>query len=226
MKEKKYNKCLKELKKPKESRNLEDILDYIKTLEPLMSLIQERNEYSEDIINKIIKIMNLQSNKTNDLIIQYGEKGNNFYIILQGTIGIFVPKYTEYYMSEEEFILHLLKLRIYNQNELIIQCLRKNSLIFSIPNERFDDFLFGLKNKKIFIEKKRLISKAEEVYEYLNSEDYINSKNSIKNISPEGYLSQFDVDDDIKKYTEELNDLSELKIEYDDDKRLTKIPVN
>ena len=224
MKEKKYNKCLKELKKPKESRNLEDILDYIKTLEPLMSLIQERNEYSEDIINKIIKIMNLQSNKTNDLIIQYGERGNNFYIILQGTIGIFVPKYTEYYMSEEEFILHLLKLRIYNQNELIIQCLRKNSLIFSIPNERFDDFLFDLKNKKIFIEKKRLISKAEEVYDYLNSEEYINNKNSIKNISPEGYISQFDVDDDIKKYTEELNDLSELKIEYDDDKRLTKIP--
>ena len=126
--------------------------------------------------------MNLQSNKTNDLIIQYGERGNNFYIILQGTIGIFVPKFTEYYMNEEEFILHLLKLRIYNQNELIIQCLRKNSLIFSIPNERFDDFLFDLKNKKIFIEKKRLISKAEEVYDYLNSEEYINNKNSIKNI--------------------------------------------
>ena len=224
MKEKKYNKCLKELKKPKESRNQEVIIDYIKTLEPLMNLIQERNEDSEDIIQKISKIMNLQSNRENDLIIQYGERGNNFYIILQGTIGIFVPKYLEYYMNEEEFILHLLKLRIYNQNELIIQCLRKNSLIFSIPNERFDDFLFDLKHKKIFIEKKRLISKAEEVYDYLNSEEYINNKNSIKNISPEGYISQFDVDDDIKKNTEEINNLYELKIEIEDDKRLTKIP--
>ena len=224
MKEKKYNKCLKELKKPKESRNQEVIIDYIKTLEPLMNLIQERNEDSEDIIQKISKIMNLQSNRENDLIIQYGERGNNFYIILQGTIGIFVPKYLEYYMNEEEFILHLLKLRIYNQNELIIQCLRKNSLIFSIPNERFDDFLFDLKHKKIFIEKKRLISKAEEVYDYLNSEEYINNKNRIKNISPEGYISQFDVDDDIKKNTEEINNLYELKIEIEDDKRLTKIP--
>jgi len=224
MKEKKYNKCLKELKKPKESRNQEVIIDYIKTLEPLMNLIQERNEDSEDIIQKISKIMNLQSNRENDLIIQYGERGNNFYIILQGTIGIFVPKYLEYYMNEEEFFLHLLKLRIYNQNELIIQCLRKNSLIFSIPNERFDDFLFDLKHKKIFIEKKRLISKAEEVYDYLNSEEYINNKNRIKNISPEGYISQFDVDDDIKKNTEEINNLYELKIEIEDDKRLTKIP--
>ena len=217
MKEKKYYKCLKELKKPIENRNQEIIIDYIKTLEPLMNLIQERNEDSEEIINKISKIMNLQSNKINDLIIQYGERGNNFYIILQGTIGIFVPRYLEYYMNEEEFILHLLKLRMYNQNELIIQCLRKNALIFSIQNERFDDFLFDLKNKKIFSEKKRLISKAEEVYDYLNSEEYINNKNGIKNISPEEYISQFDVDDDIKKYTE-------LKIEFDEDKRLIKIP--
>ena len=224
MKEKKYNKCLRELKKPVESRNQDIIIDYIKTLEPLMNLIQERNEFSEDIIHKIAKIMNLQSNITNDLIIQYGERGNNFYIILQGTIGIFVPKYTEYYMNEEEFILHLLKLRIYNQNELIIQCLRKNALIFSIPNERFDDFLFDLKHKKIFIEKKRLISKAEEVYDYLNSDEYINNKNNLKNISPEEYISQFDVDDDVKKNTEELNNLYELKIEFDDDRRLTKIP--
>ena len=217
MKEKKYYKCLKELKKPIENRNQEIIIDYIKTLEPLMNLIQERNEDSEEIINKISKIMNLQSNKINDLIIQYGERGNNFYIILQGTIGIFVPRYLEYYMNEEEFIFHLLKLRMYNQNELIIQCLRKNALIFSIQNERFDDFLFDLKNKKIFSEKKRLISKAEEVYDYLNSEEYINNKNGIKNISPEEYISQFDVDDDIKKYTE-------LKIEFDEDKRLIKIP--
>ena len=224
MKEKKYNKCLNELRKPIETRNQDIIIDYIKTLEPLMNLIQEKNEESEDIIHKISKIMTLQSNKTNDLIIQYGERGNNFYIILQGTIGIFVPKYSEYYMDEEEFILHLLKLRIYNQNELIVQCLRKNALFFSIQSERFDDFLLDLKNKKLFIDKKRLISKAEEVYDYLNSEEYIYNQNRIKNISPEEYISQLDVDDHIKKNTEELNNLMELKIEFDEDKRLTKIP--
>ena len=139
--EEKLEKCIKELKKPIENRDHSFIIDYIKTLESFMNLIQERNEDTEDIIIKISKIMNLQTNITNDLIIQYGERGNFFYIILKGTIAILVPKFTEYYMNEEDFLMHLFKLKRFNQNELIIRCLRQNSLFFSIPNENFDDFL-------------------------------------------------------------------------------------
>ena len=225
------DKCILELKKLIKDRDENIIIDYVKTLEPFMNLIQEQNENSEDIIKKISKIMSYQKNITNDLIIQYGEKGNDFYIILKGTIGIFVPKYTEYYMDEEEFILHLLKLRKYDQNELIIQSLRHNAHIFSIPTERFDDLLYDLENKKIkkgfFIYRKKIINKAREVFKYINSEEYINNKNKVNNILPENYISVLDVDESIKNNTERLKNLIKLKIDFDEkdeDKKLTKIP--
>ena len=226
MQEYKLQKCIQELNKPNKNRNQEIIIDYLKSLVPFMNLVNEKNEYSEEIINKISKIMRYQKNIKNDLIIQYGDKGNDFYIILKGFISILVPKYSIYYMDEEEFILHLLKLRQYNQNELIIQCLRQNALIFSIPTERFDDLLFDLqnKNKKRYFFKKSIIKKAKEVYEYINN--HINNKN-IKNISPEDYIALLEVDEAIKKNTYKLTHLNKLNIDFDkkdEDKKLTKIP--
>ena len=140
--EEKLEKCIKELKKPIENRDHSFIIDYIKTLESFMNLIQERNEDTEDIIIKISKIMNLQTNITNDLIIQYGERGNFFYIILKGTIAILVPKFTEYYMNEEQFIFYLLKLRKNNQRELVNQCIKYNGIHFSYLNDYLMDLVF------------------------------------------------------------------------------------
>ena len=227
MQELKLEKCIKELNKSNKNRNQEIIIDYLKTLVPFMNLVNEKNEYSTEIINKISKIMTYQKNIKNDLIIQYGDKGNDFYIILKGNINILVPKYSLYYMDEEEFILHLLKLRKYNQNELIIQCLRCNALIFAIPTERLDDLILDLQKKKsnYYLYKKTIINKAKEVYEYINKKE--NSNKNIKNISPEDYIALFEVDESIKKNTSKLIHLSNLKIEFDkkdEDKKLTKIP--
>ena len=159
-------KCILELKKLSKDRDENIIADYMKRLESFMILIQEKSDNGDEILKKISKIITHQKNKKNDLIIQYGEKGDDFYIILRGTIGIFVPKYKEYYMDEEEFILHLLKLRKYNQNELIIQCLKQNAHIFSIHNENFDELLNELngnkKHKKgIFFHRKKILIKAK-----------------------------------------------------------------
>ena len=227
MQELKLEKCIKELNKSNKNRNQEIIIDYLKTLVPFMNLVNEKNEYSTEIINKISKIMTYQKNIKNDLIIQYGDKGNDFYIILKGNINILVPKYSLYYMDEEEFILHLLKLRKYNQNELIIQCLRCNALNFAIPTERLDDLILDLQKKKsnYYLYKKTIINKAKEVYEYINKKE--NSNKNIKNISPEDYIALFEVDESIKKNTSKLIHLSNLKIEFDkkdEDKKLTKIP--
>jgi len=231
MKEIKLEKCIQELNKQSKYRDQTIITEYIKTLEPFMNLIEEKSEDSEEIIKKISKIMSYQNNKTNDLIIKYGEKGNNFYIILKGVIGILVPKNNEYYMDEEDFIMHLLKLRRYNENELINQCLRQNALIFSLPTENLDELLYDFKKKKIkkgfFTKKKKVINKIKEVYNYINSEQYINDKKNIKNITPENYISLIEVDENIKKNTEKLHYLNQLNIEFDtkdEDKKLTKIP--
>jgi len=227
MKEKKLEKCIEELKKPSQNRDQGIIIDYIKTLETFMNLIHEQVEDNVEVIKKISKIITYKKNNTNDLIIQYGDKGDDFYIILKGTIGILVPKYFEYYMDEEDFIMHLIKLRKYNQNELIIQCLRQNSLSFSIPTEKFEDLLNDINKKKLFSTRKSILKGTKELYKYLKSEEYYNFCEKTINISPEDYISLLEVNETVKNNTERLKYLQKLKIpvdKKDEDKKLAKIP--
>ena len=227
MKEKKLEQCIEELKKPSQNRDQGIIIDYIKTLETFMNLIHEQVEDNVEVIKKISKIITYKKNNTNDLIIQYGDKGDDFYIILKGAIGILVPKYFEYYMDEEDFIMHLIKLRKYNQNELIIQCLRQNSLTFSIPTEKFEDLLNDINKKKLFSTRKSILKETKELYKYLKSEDYHNYCEKTINISPEEYISLLEVNETVKFNTERLKYLQKLKIpvdKKDEDKKLTKIP--
>ena len=227
MKEKKLEQCIEELKKPSQNRDQRIIIDYIKTLETFMNLIQEQIEDNVDIIKKISKIITHKKNNINDLIIQYGDRGDDFFIILKGTIAILVPKYFEYYMDEEDFIIHLIKLRRYNQNELIIQCLRQNSLTFSIPTEKFEDLLNDINKKKLFSYRKPILKEIKELYKYLKSEEYKNYCTKTINISPEDYISLLEVNETVRQNTERLRYLHKLKIpvdKKDEDKKLTKIP--
>ena len=60
MKNKKLEKCISELNLPIEERNEKIIIDYLKTLEPLMTSIKEKSENSEEIIKKLPPLMKPQ----------------------------------------------------------------------------------------------------------------------------------------------------------------------
>ena len=46
---------------------------------------------------------------------------------------------------------------------------------------------------------KKVINKAKEVYKYINSDEYLNKIKITKNILPEDYISQLEVDESVKK---------------------------
>ena len=74
---------------------------------------------------------------------------------------------------------------------------------------------------------KKVINKAKEVYKYINSDEYLNKIKITKNILPEDYISQLEVDESVKKNSKILNHLKKLKIDFDvkdEDKKLVKIP--
>ena len=149
MKNKKLEKCISELNLPIEERNEKIIIDYLKTLEPLMTSIKEKSENSEEIIKKLPPLMTYQKFNKNDIIYEYGQKIADIYLILNGNVTIITPKIKEYYMNEEEFIIYLLKLRKNNQKELLNLCIKYNAGIFSFNSELLSDFLFNLeKNRK------------------------------------------------------------------------------
>ena len=217
-------KCIIELNKPLKERNNEIIMDYLRTLNSLMSSMIEKYENNEEILSKMLPMMIFEKFKKNDLITENGAKWNDIYIILNGNVSVLTTKNHGYFMSEDEFVLHLLKLRKYNQIELIIHCIKLNAHLFSFTQKILVDFMLNLGNKKIkldiILKNENLIKEAIKVIKYLRSKE--NNNNGIENISIKKYISLSEVDDNIINNQEEINN-SDKSIE--EDIKLVKIPI-
>ena len=207
MKEEKLRNCIKEIKKEGNLRKIDKIIDYVKSLESFINLLQEQGENFNEILSKSSMIMKHVSKLKDEFVVQFGEKGEDFYIILNGVVGIFVPMLKEYYMTEEEFMLYLLKLRKNGQKDLIHHCLRQNSLIFSIPYENFDDLLYDLSNNKsregVFADSEYVKREAREICRYINTEEY---KQNLIKTDPEKYMSGNDVSSKIKDMNKKIKE--------------------
>ena len=128
-----FNNCIKELKlqlSENEERNIEPIYNYIKSLKIFLYLIKNQTSFeSEYILQEFSKIVKLKKVSKDEVIFQQGDIGDKFYIVLNGHFKKLVLRHYEYYMSEEEYILFLLQLRMNNQIEIIRQCNHYNSII-------------------------------------------------------------------------------------------------
>ena len=198
--------CINELKLPSNKRDLNKIIKYLHTLQPFMNLIKDQNMNYENIILQTSKIMKYQYNNKNDIVIHYGDKGEKFFIILRGKVNIFVPVLKEYYMSENDFILYLLNLKNNKQNELISQCLKLNVVNFSIPYEKFDEFLYDLVFKKtkggIYLDKREILDMAKKIYNHTLNDSY---RNYLQNISPNEYILLTKVSNAVIENTNNIN---------------------
>ena len=137
----------------------------------------------------------------NIIIVEEGEKGDSFFLILKGSVTFLVSKKEQYEMTKQQYILHLFKLRKNNSNELLKQCLQLNSLVFPIEDS-FDNFLKSIVKKKIkdieLIENKLIYSKAKELYNYIK-----NNNKKETNITIEDYIKRnnFENEDEESEYS-------------------------
>jgi hypothetical protein len=99
-------------------------------------------------------------------------------------------------MTEEEYILHLLKLKKNNENECIRQTIIHNQLIYPIE-DNFDSLFKGLIQRKttggVYLENENILKRADEVYCYLKMKNY----KDIKKISPNDYIRINRIDNSI-----------------------------
>ena len=196
--------------------------------------------------------MKLRKVKKHEVILNEGEKGKEFFILLKGKISILTPKIIEYYMSVEEYILYLFQLRLKEQNELIHKCISLNQNIYPIEEDNFDIFIFNLSEGKtineFYSKNINLILKSKKIVKYLleekkkisfwNNQDIQNNKKII--ISPEEYIIQNSVPDEVIKKNiliqnyltkiEGKNVLEEIKNESldkdDDESNINKTLLN
>ena len=206
-----YVNCITELQKPEKERNIPVILKYIQTLKGFVNILKLTNEDFNFNLQECAKILNYSQKEGNIIIVEEGEKGDSFFLILKGSVTFLVSKKEQYEMTKQQYILHLFKLRKNNSNELLKQCLQFNSLVFPIEDS-FDNFLKLIVKKKIkdieLIENKLIYSKAKELYNYIKNnnkketnitiEDYI-KRNNIENEDEESEYSNDKEKEQIKK---------------------------
>lgn len=210
-----FNNCVNELKlqlSENEERNIEPIYNYIKSLKIFLYLIKNQTSFeSEYILKEFSKIVKLKKVSKNEVIFQQGDIGEKFYIVLNGHFKKLVLRHYEYYMSEEEYILFLLQLRMNNQTEIIRQCNHYNSIIYSIPYDNFDTFVLDLSNNAtkegIYLDSENIIEKSKEVNSKISKENktFINEKIYL---SPEKYIEMNKVSDSIIQNTILINNFN------------------
>ena len=162
--------CLEEIVKPPEERNIEIMSKYIETLSNYTSLFKVELSKNPNYISYTCKIMKYYETESNELILQQGDRGDIFFLILKGKVSIIILKNKTYELTEEQFICYLLECKKYNQNEIIRQCINLNSQSFSLE-ENFESLFKGLLNKKTkgdaYLDNKIILEKAFEVNKYI-----------------------------------------------------------
>ena len=96
-------------------------------------------------------------------------------------------------MSEEEYILHLFKLRKNDQHELLKQTIKLNLLKFPVE-ENFDLFIRNLVNHKtkggVYLDNLKIMKGALEVFNHIKTENNLTKRF----ISPKEYIKMNNVD--------------------------------
>ena len=108
-----------------------------------------KNEDSQLKVEKITKICRLEKAFKGEPIINYGEEGDKFYIVLEGIVEIYKPKYIEVELLPNEFInlLNLIKER--EGNTLKYERIKeKNSTFFETYSGRSKQSEINSKNSQ------------------------------------------------------------------------------
>ena len=96
-----------------------------------------KNEESQLKVEGLTKICRLEKIFKGDSIINYGEIGDKFYIVLEGTVEVFKPKYIEIEVLPNEFISLLNKIKETEGNLLKYERIKeKNKIFFETYSER------------------------------------------------------------------------------------------
>ena len=208
--------CILELQKPESERNIEKIVKYIRTLKGFVNILNDTNEDFNYYLNECAKILKYSQREKDEIIVEQGEKGDSFFVLLKGSVSFLVSRPKTYELTKEEYILHLFKLRKNNSTELLKQCLQLNSFIYPIE-ESFDLFIKDIVFKKIksedILNNNELMTKAKELYDYIKSE---NSNKKIYKKSIEEYI-------EMNKLNIERNE-ENLYHKEEKEKKIVKIP--
>jgi len=163
----------------------------LKTLKPLIDYLDEPiNEELDKILYKLSENITYLELPKGSKLKKLEDEESNFYILLKGKVAELTIKYTKIFLTLKEYLQHLIKLQILEENFLLKEILKRNNNIYNI---QFDDPITHCKNLKTFKYeeyyhslKKYIIN--NEWFKYYDINDFIkliNIKKKIKIVKTE-----------------------------------------
>ena len=114
-------------------------IDFLFQLEPFNQIISESSsEEAQSIITNLAFNLRYEKKEKNTIIFKFGEYSEKYYILLKGKASVVVPNEEEIELSEEEYFLYLLKLRQYNENDILDKVISKNYTSYFFEEKTFD----------------------------------------------------------------------------------------
>ena len=110
--------------------NIEQRIKFLTSLNPFYDDFSRFDRHSEAIIAAISPEYKGAVYPGNHIIFRYGDELNNFYLIHKGKVNIYCPFTESVYMTMEEYYVYLLRLRRYNEIEMLNNVLLMNNNIF------------------------------------------------------------------------------------------------
>lgn len=110
------------LAKPKLQRTKIDIRNISEYLANKYDFFIKLKETSDVLkLEKICSVLNLERFAPGEEIINYGEEGDKFYIVLEGLVGVYVPIYPQKRMMINDYVDYMKQIIQREQNELKYQ---------------------------------------------------------------------------------------------------------
>ena len=154
--EEKYNSCIKSLESKNElnrtSEDIQNIQVYLNTLFYFRRLKLFDPINVDNTVLKISQVIKYVSIPKNNYVLKLGEKGNAFYLILKGKVSIMIAEYKKVYLTIEEYLIFLLKLFYFKEQELLKETISLNKHRYTIE-ENFEIFIKNIYRKYKKIEK-------------------------------------------------------------------------
>ena len=174
--------CVSILKFEPQNRSRKDIektIPWLSTLDDLTTflLLDEKPSDYHNIMIEFGLILFYQYAKQHHIVKRLGEKHNFFYLVMNGSLAQLEVEYSKESLSDEDYLIHLIKLSILNENELANKIISNNADIFPINDNNIEHFC----NNSTHYDYHLLYRKAEQILEkyHLSS---INKK-GIHNVS-------------------------------------------
>ena len=151
----KYNACIKSLESKKEiernDEDLENIQIYLNTLLYFRRLRLFDPVNVDNTVINISKVIKYVLIPKNNYVLKLGEKGNAFYLILKGKVSIMVAEYKKVYLNIEDYLIFLLKLYYFKENELLKETMLLNKHKYVIEDD-FENFIKNIYIKQRILE--------------------------------------------------------------------------